>query len=39
MSLKYFKQHYADLTYKDKIDAINKAVPVRISEAEPEEIK
>ena len=39
MSLKYFKQHYADLTDKDKIDAINKAVPVRISEAEPEEIK
>ena len=39
MSLKYFKQHYADLTDKDKIDAINKAIPVRISEAEPEEIK
>ena len=39
MSLKYFNQHYADLTDKDKIDAINKAVPVRISEAEPEEIK
>lgn len=39
MSLKHFGQHYADLTDKDKIDAINKAVPVRISEAEPEEIK
>ena len=39
MSLKYFNQHYSDLTDKDKIDAINKAVPVRISEAEPEEIK
>ena len=39
MSLKHFNQHYADLTDKDKIDAINKAVPVRISEAEPEEIK
>lgn len=39
MSLKYFNQHFADLTDKDKIDAINKAVPVRISEAEPEEIK
>ena len=35
----YFKQHYADMTDKDKIDAVNKAVPVRISEAEPEEIK
>ena len=39
MSLKYFGEHYADLTDQDKIDAINKAVPVRISEAEPEEIK
>ena len=39
MSLKYFNQHYADLKDKDKIEAINKAVPVRISEAEPEEIK
>ena len=39
MSLKYFNQHYEDLTDKDKIDAINKVVPVRISEAEPEEIK
>ena len=36
MSVKYFGQHYADLTDKDKIEAINKAVPVRISEAEPE---
>lgn len=39
MSMRYFNQHYSDLTDKDKIDAINKAVPVRISEAEPEEIK
>ena len=39
MSMKYFGQHYADLTDQGKIDAINKAVPVRISEAEPEEIK
>lgn len=39
MSMKYFGQHYVDLTDQDKIDAINKAVPVRISEAEPEEIK
>lgn len=39
MSMKYFGQHYSDLTDKDKIEAINKAIPVRISEAEPEEIK
>ena len=39
MSLRYFGQHFADLTDEDKINAINKAVPVRISEAEPEEIK
>ncbi|MBE6342568.1 MAG: biopolymer transporter ExbD [Bacteroidales bacterium] len=38
MSLKYFGQHYTDLTDEDKINAINKAVPVRISEAEPEAI-
>lgn len=38
MSMQYFKQHFADLTDKDKVDAINKAVPVRISEAEPEEV-
>lgn len=37
MSLRYFGQHFADLTDEDKINAINKAVPVRISEAEPEE--
>ena len=37
LSMKYFGQHYADLTDEDKIDAINKAVPVRVSEAEPEE--
>ena len=39
VALTYFKQHYADITDKDKVDAVNKAVPVRISEAEPEEIK
>lgn len=39
MSMRYFNQHYVNLTDKDKIDAINKAVPVRISEAEPEAIK
>ena len=39
LSMRYFNQHFADLTDKDKIEAINKAVPVRISEAEPEEIK
>ena len=37
MSLKYFNQNYADLKDEDKINAINKIVPVRISEAEPEE--
>jgi len=36
---RYFQQHYSDMTDKDKIDAVNKAVPVRVSEAEPEEIK
>ena len=39
VAMTYFKQHYADMTDKDKVDAVNKAVPVRISEAEPEEIK
>lgn len=39
MSMQYFHQHFVDLTDKDKIDAISKAIPVRISEAEPEEIK
>lgn len=39
VAMKYFQQHYADITDKDKLDAVNKAVPVRISEAEPEEIK
>ncbi len=36
LSMRYFGQHFADLTDEGKIDAINKAVPVRISEAEPE---
>lgn len=39
VAMTYFKQHYNDMTDKDKVDAVNKAVPVRISEAEPEEIK
>ena len=39
VAMRYFQQHYADMTDKDKIDAVNKAVPVRVSEAEPEEIK
>ncbi len=39
MSMRYFGKHYNDLTDEYQIDAINKAVPVRISEAEPEEIK
>ena len=39
VSQQYFKTSYNNLTDKDKIDAVNKAVPVRISEAEPEEIK
>ncbi|MBQ5688659.1 MAG: biopolymer transporter ExbD [Bacteroidales bacterium] len=37
MSMKYFNQNYADLKDEDKINAINKIVPVRISEAEPKE--
>lgn len=37
--MQYFHQHFTDLTDKDKIDEISKAIPVRISEAEPEEIK
>ena len=39
VSQQYFKTSYSNLTDQDKIDAVNKAVPVRISEAEPEEIK
>ena len=39
VAMTYFKQHYNDMTDKDKIDAVNKAVPVRVSEAEPEDIK
>jgi hypothetical protein len=39
VSQQYFRTSYNNLTDKDKIDAVNKAVPVRISEAEPEEIK
>lgn len=40
VSRQYFNNvPFSSLTDKDKIDAVNKAVPVRISEAEPEEIK
>ena len=40
VSRQYFdNKPYTSLTNKDEIDAVNKAVPVRISEAEPEEIK
>ena len=36
LSMLYFKKHYADLS-KDESEAIDKAVPMRVSEAEPEE--
>lgn len=39
LSMQYFHTHFADLTDEDKIKAINTAVPVRISEAEPENIQ
>lgn len=38
LSMDVFGIRYADLVSKDKIEAINDAVPVRISEAEPEDI-
>ena len=38
LSMDVFGIKYADLVSKEKIDAINEAVPVRISEAEPEDI-
>jgi biopolymer transport protein ExbD len=38
MSKKYFGLKYSQLTDDDKIKAIKKAVPVAISEAEPEDI-
>lgn len=37
-SMEYFGQNYSQLIDKDKIDAVNAAVPVPISEAEPEDI-
>ena len=38
LSKNVFGMKYDDLITSDKIDAINEAVPVRISEAEPEDI-
>jgi biopolymer transport protein ExbD len=38
LSQQIYGVKYSDLISQDKIDAINKAVPVRISEAEPEDI-
>lgn len=38
MSVRYFGTKYDKLTREDEIKAINEAVPVRISEAEPENI-
>ena len=38
LSQEVFGVKYADLVSSDKINAINEAVPVRISEAEPEDI-
>jgi biopolymer transport protein ExbD len=37
-SLKYFGVKYTDLVAKNKINLIDKLVPVRISEAEPENV-
>ncbi|PKP52500.1 MAG: biopolymer transporter ExbD [Bacteroidetes bacterium HGW-Bacteroidetes-1] len=38
MSMRYFGTKFANLVKEDQIKAINEAVPVRISEAEPESI-
>jgi biopolymer transport protein ExbD len=38
MAMRYFGTRYDKLTREDEIKAINEAVPVRISEAEPENI-
>ena len=38
MSMKQFGKHYDKRTNEDQIKAINEAVPVRVSEAEPVEI-
>ncbi|MDP2723060.1 MAG: biopolymer transporter ExbD [Bacteroidales bacterium] len=37
-AMEMYKQKYSQLIDKDKIDAVNAAVPVAISEAEPEDI-
>jgi biopolymer transport protein ExbD len=37
-SLKYFGVKYNDLVDQKKIDLINKLVPIRVSEAEPENV-
>lgn len=38
MSVSRFGVHYSQLTDENKLKALNDAIPVRISEAEPEEI-
>ena len=38
MAQKHFGTRYSRLINEDEIKAINEAVPVRISEAEPEDI-
>ncbi len=38
MSMKIFKKHFDKLVNEDEIKAINDAVPVRVSEAEPVEV-
>lgn len=38
LSLRYFGVRFTSLTNEDQIKAINEAVPIRISEAEPENI-
>lgn len=38
ISLRYFGTRFSNLTNEDQIKAVNEAVPVRISEAEPEDI-
>lgn len=37
-SLRYFGTRFSNLTNEDQIKAVNEAIPVRISEAEPENI-
>ena len=39
ISQRFFNKPYNSLTDQEEIDAVNKAIPMRISEAEPEEIK